>query len=107
MPAKPSGRHQNAAARRGRRRALTWVTALAVPGLGVVAATCWLLASAETRTPSTARIALARTMAPTPTAWAGRVLTGTGPAGTGLHLSLPNARYFHDHLPDGAEVAVF
>ena len=84
MPAKSPGRHQNAAARRGRRSALTWVTALAVPGLGVIAATCWLLASAETRTPSTARIALARTMVPTPTAWAGRVLTGTGPASTGL-----------------------
>ena len=66
MPAKPSGRHQNAAARRGRGRALTWVTALAVPGLGVIAATCWLLASAGTGTPSAARIALART-----------VLTGT------------------------------
>lgn len=71
MPAKPSGRHQNAAARRGRGRALTWVTALAVPGLGVIAATCWLLASAGTGTPSAARIALARTMVPTLTAWAG------------------------------------
>ena len=73
MPAKPSGRHQNAAARRGRGRALTWVTALAVPGLGVIAATCWLLASAGTGTPSAARIALARTMVPAPTAWAGTV----------------------------------
>ena len=82
MPAKPSGRHQNAAARRGRGRALTWVTALAVPGLGVIAATCWLLASAGTGTPSAARIALARTMVPTPTAWAGTVLTGTVLTGT-------------------------
>ena len=24
-----------------------------------------------------------------------------------VHLSLPSARYYHDHLPDGAEVAVF
>ena len=24
-----------------------------------------------------------------------------------IHLTLPNARYYHDHLPDGAEVAVF
>jgi L,D-transpeptidase catalytic domain len=70
MPAKLSGRHQNAAARRGRRRALTWVTALAVTGLGVIAATSWLLASAD-RTPSVARIALARTVVPTTTAWEG------------------------------------
>jgi hypothetical protein len=62
MPAKPPGRHQNAAARRGRGRALAWVTALAVPGLGVIAATCWLLASAGTGTPAAARIALARTV---------------------------------------------
>ncbi len=78
MPAKPSGRHQNATTRRNRRRALTWVTALAVPGLGVIAATSWLLASAETRTPSAARIALARTMVPASTAQAGTVLAGTG-----------------------------
>ena len=82
MPAKPSGRQKNAAARRSRRRALTLVTALAVPGLGVMAATCWLLASAETRTPSAARIALARTMVPAPTAQAGTALAGTAPAGT-------------------------
>jgi len=24
-----------------------------------------------------------------------------------VHLSLPSARYYHDHLPEGAEVAVF
>jgi lipoprotein-anchoring transpeptidase ErfK/SrfK len=24
-----------------------------------------------------------------------------------VHLSLPSARYYHDHLPIGAEVAVF
>src|SRR5262249_53480048 len=71
MPAKPRGRQKTAAARRSRRRALTLVTALAVPGLGVIAATCWLLASAETRTPSTARIALARTMVPARTAQTG------------------------------------
>ena len=71
MPARPRGRHQNAAARRGRRRALTWVTALAVPGLGVIAATSWLLASAEARTPSVARIVLERAMVPATTSWAG------------------------------------
>ena len=76
MPARPSGRHQNAAARRGRGRALTWVTALAVPGLGVIATTCWLLASAGTGTPSAARIALARTVL-TGTVLTGTVLTGT------------------------------
>jgi len=84
MPAKPSGRHQNAAARSGRGRALTWVTALAVPGLGVIAATGWLLASAGTGTPSAARIALARTMVPSATAWAGTAWAGTAPAGTVL-----------------------
>jgi len=64
MPAWPPGRHQDAAVRRGRGRARTWVTALAVPGLGVIAAACWLLASAGTRTPPAARLALARTVAP-------------------------------------------
>ena len=84
MPAKPSGRHQNAAARRGRGRALTWVTALAVPGLGVIAATCWLLASAGTGTPSAARIALARTMV-----LDGHLLTGTMPAHTAAPPTWP------------------
>ena len=69
MPAKPPGWHRTAATHRRRRRALTWVTALAVPGLGLIAATSWLLASAETRTPPAARIALARTMLPAPAAW--------------------------------------
>ena len=78
MPARPSGRHQNATTRRNRRRALAWVTALAVPCLGVIAATSWLLASAETRTPSAGRIALARTVVPASTALAGTVLAGTG-----------------------------
>ena len=194
MPAKPPGR----------RRALTWVTALAVPGLGIIAATSWLLASAEARSPSVARIALARAMVPAPSpvpalwsperggsglmlsararrscppaalacadlrdhltwlqsrgkitygpvrmepggpsdptprgvfhvAWkAGRHYVSTSfgipipyavffaPGGIAfhagslttsshgcVHLSLASARYYHDHLPDGAEVAVF
>jgi hypothetical protein len=80
MPAKLPGRHKDAAAR----RALTWVTTLAVPGLGVIAATCWLLATSGTRTPSAARIALARTMVPAPTAWAGTALPGTALPGTAL-----------------------
>jgi len=204
MPAKPSGRHQNAPTRRNRRRALAWVAALAVPGLGVIAATSWLLASAEARSPSVARMALARAMVPAPgpvpalwspqrggsdltlsararqscppaalacadlrdhltwlqsrgkitygpvrmepggpsdptprgvfhVAWkAGRHYVSTSfgipipyavffaPGGIAfhagslttsshgcVHLSLASARYYHDHLPDGAEVAVF
>ena len=83
MPAKPPGRRREPRTS-GRGRALIWVTALAVPGLGVTAATCWPLASAGTGTPAAARFALARTMVPTPTAWAGTALAGTVLAGTVL-----------------------
>jgi L,D-transpeptidase catalytic domain len=71
MPAKPHGRHQNVAARRGRRRAVAWAATLAVPGLGVIAAACWLLASPGARTPSPARMTSAQTTPPVRTASAG------------------------------------
>jgi hypothetical protein len=71
MPAKPPGRHQNAAARRGRRRAVAWAATLAIPGLGVIAAAYWLLASPDARTPSPARMTSAQITPPVRTASAG------------------------------------
>jgi hypothetical protein len=89
MPAKPAGRPGNAAAWRGRRRAVAWTAALTVPGLGVIAAACWLLAAPDARTPSPARMTSAWTTAParaTAPAWtvapAGATVPGTWP-GTG------------------------
>lgn len=64
MPAKPPGRHQSTAALRGRRRAVAWAAALAIPGLGIIAAAAWLLASPDPRTPSPARMTSAHTTPP-------------------------------------------
>jgi len=64
MPAKPPGRHQRTAALRGRRRAVAWAVTLAIPGLGIIAAAAWLLASPDPRTPSPARMTSAQTTLP-------------------------------------------
>jgi hypothetical protein len=57
MPGKRSGRNQQAATGHGRRRAAAWLTALAVPAVGVIAAAIWLVISP-----------VARATAPVPTA---------------------------------------
>ena len=63
MPAKPPGRHQSAATRRGG-RAVAWTAALTVPGLGLIAVAGWLLASPDARPPSPARMTSAWTTEP-------------------------------------------
>lgn len=79
MPAKPPGRHQNATAGH-RHRAAAWAATLAIPGLGVIAATAWLLASPDARTPSPARMTSAHTTPPARTASAGIPLPGNATA---------------------------
>jgi hypothetical protein len=85
MPAKPAGRPGNAAAWRGRRRAVAWTAALTVPGLGIIAAACWLLASPDARTPSPARMTSAQTTLPVRTASA----STTAPARAMAPVSWP------------------
>lgn len=84
MPAKPPGRHQSTAALRGRRRAVAWAATLAIPGLGIIAAAAWLLASPDPRTPSPARMTTAHTTPPVHSTSAGATTPARilGPAGS-------------------------
>ena len=50
MPGRRPGRHQPAATGRGHRRTTAWLTALAVPGIGLIAAAVWLMISPVART---------------------------------------------------------
>ena len=84
MPAKPPGRHQSTAALRGRRRAVAWAATLAIPGLGIIAAAAWLLASPDPRTPSPVRMTTAHTTPPVHSTSAGATTPARilGPAGS-------------------------
>ena len=90
MPAKPPGRHQNATAGRSR-RAVAWAATLAIPGLGVIAATAWLLASPDARTPSPARMTSAQTTPPARTASTGTTApaNATAPADATAPVTWP------------------
>lgn len=57
MLGKRPGRHTRAAAGRGRRRAAAWLTAMAVPGMAVIAATSWLVVSPVARATAPVRTA--------------------------------------------------